>query len=102
MELPSVIGEGAYGCIHKPSLKCKDNKIQNYKNKVSKVLQKSKAKQELEEYGAIKQADQSNEYYLGIPVECDVDNTPTNIQAVEKCDNGKELLKNWAFRLKHL
>jgi len=94
MELPSVIGEGAYGCIHKPSLKCKDSKIQNYKNKVSKVLQKSKAKQELEEYGAIKQADQSNEYYLGIPVECDVDNVPTNIQAIEKCDNGKGLLKN--------
>jgi serine/threonine protein kinase len=90
----AVIGEGAYGCIHKPSLTCKENKIQNYKNKVSKVLAKSNAKIELEEYNSIENADKSREYYLGKPVECSVDNTPTNIQAIEKCKNGKDLLKN--------
>lgn len=90
----AVIGEGAYGCIHKPSLTCKENKIQNYKNKVSKVLAKSNAKIELEEYTAIENADKSHEYYLGKPVECSVDNTPTNIQAIEKCKNGANLLKN--------
>jgi serine/threonine protein kinase len=90
----AVIGEGAYGCIHKPSLTCKENKIQNYKNKVSKVLNKSKAKIELEEYTSIDNADKSHEYYLGKPVECSVDNTPTNIQAIEKCKKGAELLKN--------
>lgn len=90
----AVIGEGAYGCIHKPSLTCKENKIQNYKNKVSKVLTKSKAKIELEEYTSIDNADKAHEYYLGKPVECSVDNTPTNIQAIEKCKKGAELLKN--------
>jgi hypothetical protein len=88
-----VIGEGAYGCIHKPSLTCKDAKIQNYKNKVSKLLEREKAKIELEEYSSIENADASREYYLGPPVECDVANTPTNIQAIEKCKNGPELLK---------
>ena len=28
----SVIGEGTYGCIHKPSLRCKGNKKLNYTN----------------------------------------------------------------------
>jgi serine/threonine protein kinase len=90
----SVIGEGAYGCIHKPSLTCKENKIQSYKNKVSKVLTKSKAKIELEEYASIDNADKSREYYLGKPVECSLDNTPTNIQAIEKCKKGTDLLKS--------
>jgi serine/threonine protein kinase len=93
MNSPSVIGEGAYGCIHKPSLRCKDAKIQNYKNKVSKVLQRETAKLELNEYGSLQNADASREYYLGTPVECEVDNTPTNIQAIQKCKNGAELLK---------
>lgn len=90
----SVIGEGAYGCIHKPSLTCKEAKIKNYKNKVSKILEKAKAKIELEEYKSVETADKSHEYYLGKPVECSVDNTPSNISAIEKCKKGAELLEN--------
>uniref|UniRef100_A0A6C0HHH5 Protein kinase domain-containing protein n=1 Tax=viral metagenome TaxID=1070528 RepID=A0A6C0HHH5_9ZZZZ len=93
MSISSVVGEGAYGCIHKPSLTCKGSKIQNYKNKVSKVLQREKAKLELDEYSSIAKADSTREYYLGTPVECSVDNTPTNIQSIEKCKNGTDLLK---------
>jgi serine/threonine protein kinase len=92
--ISSVIGEGAYGCIHKPSLTCKEAKIKNYKNKVSKVLEKAKAKIELEEYKSVDVADQSHEYYLGKPVECSVDNTPSNISAIEKCKKGAELLEH--------
>ena len=32
--MSKVIGEGTYGCVHKPSLKCKNKKID--KTKVSK------------------------------------------------------------------
>ena len=32
----TVIGEGGYGCVHKPSLKCKSSSKASYKNKVSK------------------------------------------------------------------
>jgi len=92
--IASVIGEGAYGCIHKPSLTCKEAKIKNYKNKVSKVLEREDAKLELAEYNSIETADKSHEYYLGKPVECSVDNTPTNISAIEKCKRGSELLKH--------
>ena len=92
MNTPNVIGEGAYGCIHKPSLLCKGTPISSYKNKVSKVLSKEDAKQELGEYNRIRDIDKSEEYYLGYPTECAVANIPTNIQAIAKCENGKELL----------
>jgi len=90
----AVIGEGAYGCIHKPSLTCKEAKIKSYKNKVSKVLERKNAKLELEEYKSVESADQSHEYYLGKPVECSVQNTPSNISAIEKCKHGAELLQH--------
>ena len=35
-ENTNVIGEGTYGCVHKPSLKCKNKPGLDYKNKVSK------------------------------------------------------------------
>jgi len=90
----SVIGEGAYGCIHKPSLTCKEAKIKNYKNKVSKILEQEDAKLELAEYKSIDTADKSHEYYLGKPVECSVANTPNNMLAIKKCKRGAELLKH--------
>ena len=34
--IPEVIGEGSYGCVHRPSLECNRENI-NYKNKVSKI-----------------------------------------------------------------
>ena len=94
MSTSVVIGEGAYGCIHKPSLTCKEPKIQSYKNKVSKVLKKKMAAQEIGEYAIIAKADKTHEYYLGNPIDCSVANTPTNIEAIQKCKTGKELLKN--------
>ena len=34
-----VIGEGTYGCVHKPSLKCETTQQDiNYDNKISKLL----------------------------------------------------------------
>ena len=46
----TVLGEGAYGCVHKPSLKCKDKPNKNYDNKVSKVLRDTESIGELSEY----------------------------------------------------
>ena len=90
----AVIGEGMYGCIHKPSLTCKENKIKNYKNKVSKILEKKYADIELQEYAAIENVDKSHMYYLGKPEECSLDRIPSNLSSIEKCKMGKELLKH--------
>ena len=50
---PKIIGEGTFGCVLKPPLKCRDKNI-DYKNKISKVMPINEAKKELKEYNSIK------------------------------------------------
>jgi hypothetical protein len=45
-----VIGKGAYGCVHKPSLHCRTRKVKSYKDKVSKFMLTDHAKTEIKEY----------------------------------------------------
>ena len=87
----NVIGEGEYGCVHKPSLKCKQKKLNgkviDYSNRVSKVLVKKEAIKEMSEYVLIKNIDKNNEYYLGEPINCAVKEDNYNIQSIRKCKN---------------
>ena len=85
----SVIGEGTYGCIHKPSLRCKGNKKINYTNKVSKILKKEDANAELKEYKIISKIDKETQYYLGVPTKCNIKNTQKNKNDLDKCENNK-------------
>jgi len=85
----SVIGEGTYGCIHKPSLRCKGNKKLNYTNKVSKILKKEDANTELKEYKIISKIDKETQYYLGVPTKCNIKNTQKNKNDLDKCENNK-------------
>ena len=45
----TIIGEGAYGCVHKPSIHCKTppSRSFNYTNYVSKIMTTKNAKKEL-------------------------------------------------------
>ena len=88
-----VIGEGTYGCVHKPSLEC-DNKKINYRNKVSKLLSTKEADKEITEYKIIENIDHDNEFYLGNPVKCDVKKNTQNIKSISKCKNGEKFLKD--------
>ena len=88
MSIPSVIGEGAYGCVHKPSLTC-NNKNISYKNKISKIMLSKEAAKELQEYTIISTVDKNNEYYLGLPIKCKVSTNYKTIKAVNKCKNIK-------------
>jgi serine/threonine protein kinase len=68
-----VIGEGTYGCVHKPSLHClKDlnNSVFNYKNYVSKIMKTKDAEIELKEFVVIGSYDPTNEFHLGPPILC--------------------------------
>jgi len=85
----SVIGEGTYGCIHKPSLRCKGNTKLNYTNKVSKILKKEDANTELKEYKIISKIDKETQYYLGVPTKCNIKNTQKNKNDLDKCENNK-------------
>ena len=78
------IGEGTYGCVHKPSLKCKNKRI-SYKGKISKILHFSEAFKEMNEYSKIRSIDAKKQFYQGDPIECDpVDNEETR-QEIDKC-----------------
>lgn len=83
-EHAQVIGEGSYGCIHKPSLKCK-NKRTTYKNRVSKILPKKYAERELKEYDVLSDIDKKHTYYLGNPILCQPAETEYNKKSFEKC-----------------
>jgi hypothetical protein len=85
--IPKVIGEGTYGCVHEPSLKCGQLRI-DYKNKVSKILLDKYAKQELDEYLGIQRADPDNQFFLGVPIQCKPEQSTTNYVAVKKCSKG--------------
>ena len=95
-----VIGEGSYGCIHKPSLICKDNKKVSYKHKISKLLLTENAISELKEYMLISESDKKNEYFLGVPDLCKVKPTEIAIKSIQKCrkltkkNNNKTITKN--------
>jgi serine/threonine protein kinase len=82
--MSTVIGEGAFGCVIKPSLPCSNKKI-SYKNKISKIMISKDAVKELKEYAIIANADKANKFYLGVPTHCRVKKTKETIKAIEKC-----------------
>ena len=82
---PQVIGEGSYGCVHKPSLKCKGKRVV-YKNKISKLMMNDDASKEMDEYNTIYDIDKKHKYYLGNPKICDFNNElKSNLLAMRKC-----------------
>jgi serine/threonine protein kinase len=84
-----VIGEGTYGCIHKPSLKCK-NKNLKYNKKISKILLKKNAKKEMDEYDILSKIDKKHNYYLGNPVLCEPAENEYNLESIKKCETFKD------------
>ena len=82
----SIIGEGAYGCVHKPSLHCLNKNTNtntkqkiNYKNYVSKIMKTGEAEKELKEFLVIGSYDNTNEFHLGMPILCEPELTETII-----------------------
>lgn len=90
---PKIIGEGAYGCVFKPSLPCSDKKI-TYKNKISKFMLTKAALKEIGEYAIIANADSKADFYTGKPTRCTMKNTAENMTAVSKCKVYQKNLKN--------
>jgi len=89
--MPKLIGEGTYGCVHKPSLKCKGKN--KHRNMISKAMLTRNAIIELNEYSVMSEADKNKEYHLGKPTICAVDDSAETISALRKCSN-KDIFKN--------
>ena len=95
MAEPDVIGEGSYGCVHKPALFCGNKTYASQAaDKISKIMTKKHASKEMKEYVLIENADRALNYYLGKPTECNVSDNPINQQSIAKCKNGEKILEN--------
>lgn len=85
---PAVIGEGSYGCVHRPSLHCnKTPKKFTYEGKISKIGKKKYINQEIKEYKTIDKVDKTAKFYPGKPKGCLPENDFTTLAAIDQCEN---------------
>ena len=82
-----VIGEGSYGCAHRPPMKCRNEPRRN-KNDISKLMTSTNAMKELNEFALIDSADKQTNFYLGKPSKCKPDRILSNKQSISKCPSG--------------
>ena len=76
---PRLIGQGGYGCVFKPSLKCNEKKSKNfYLNKVSKATYRKNAITEQLEQSKIDKLDKKYLYHLRPPKICTMRQTDRN------------------------
>ena len=83
-----IVGEGSYGCVHKPSIHCINPPKPgfDYKNYVSKIMKTKNAEQELSEFVIIKNIDPKDEYHLGEPILCKPRLDEANVKAdISRC-----------------
>lgn len=95
-----IIGEGTYGCVHSPSLKCKSSKKINYTNMVSKTMKERHADEELKELSLLKKIDKKHKFYLGYPFKCIPNDDNDTIKEISNCDNSEKFLINNEKNLK--
>lgn len=68
-----VVGEGTYGCVLKPPLKCEEtyNLLnQDYANKISKIMSRQHAINERDEYSGINNIEGLDKYAITGPLLC--------------------------------
>ena len=81
-----VLGEGTYGCVHKPSLKCKDRPDISYEGNISKIMDQRNALEELKEYDVIGKVDKNKQYYMGKPEVCSPMVDTETLSEIDKCN----------------
>lgn len=89
-ERSNVVGEGTYGCVHRPSLKCnKSPKNIDYNNKISKIGKKQNINEEITEYKTIDAIDKKAFFYPGKPKNCLPLKDADTIAAIDECKDFK-------------
>lgn len=87
-----VEGEGTYGCVHSPPIKCKDwegHPIM-YRDYVSKLMKSNDARVELSEFIILREMDPNNEFHLGMPISCKPDLKEPGVKGdIAKCKSIK-------------
>ena len=90
MNIPKKVGEGTYGCVYNPSLQCNSkSKKYNYKNRVSKVMTKQDALNEMKEYKNINKIKGLDKYAITTPVKCEPVYDIILEKSLKECNNNK-------------
>jgi Protein kinase domain len=85
------IGEGSYGCLHSPSLVCKEDQVSGfYSGKVSKILSKIHMLEEMEQYKLIDLIDPDYKYHPSA-ISCTPKIDTYMLNSVGKCKKGPEM-----------
>lgn len=86
MSKQKLIGKGTYGCVYRPQFPCKGEKVET--GKVSKVMEKRYALDEIQEMKKIDKIDSKYEFHLSTPKLCDFDKlTSTQKRNLQECSN---------------
>ena len=89
-----VIGEGSYGCVIKPSLRCEQGQHPStYANTVAKIMERKSAKEEYDETEKISMIDGIDQYTLTKPHFCKPAINDSFRSAMNKCD-GKRIVRH--------
>ena len=83
----SIIGEGTFGCVTKPSLKC--TTPQKYKHRVSKIMKFSDAQLEMKDMEFLSDIPNIHKYMIRIPTMCKPALNQELKNAVSSCTNKK-------------
>ncbi len=105
LDIYKVIGQGSYGCVIKPPLKCNSQyKDIDYNNKVSKLMAEIEAHKEMIENDKIYRLKDIEKYVLPKPILCKPEISDDNIRKMldnelKKCTYLKNGFFNSKFKL---
>lgn len=89
-----VIGQGTFGCVHKPALKCSRKKITTDDDKISKLMTAEDAKKELKEYKLLEKNDKLTNHFLGMPETCKPSQSNANKTEISDCKKSNDFIDN--------
>ena len=81
-----LIGQGTYGCVYRPPIPCQDKRT--LENRVTKVMQKKDAMEEIKEMKEVDKIDPKSVFHLSKPEICEFGRiTRSEVSALSKCRN---------------
>jgi serine/threonine protein kinase len=81
----NAIGEGSYGCVVKPALKCDDETIVHPPNSVSKIMKKIDAEEEIGEMDVIDKIDPTYKFHIHKPTLCKLNTKQKYEKKIKGC-----------------
>ena len=94
MSKSKKIGEGSFGCVFKPSIKCKNHEIEYDINNISKLMIDNEVDDEMLKYKEIQKIDKEQKFHLS-PDTCIPDDSWETKQAVLECTDSNKILGDY-------